>query len=170
MSEPWVVVTQPGAEIAVVTEPQVTTVVVETTQAPEVIVTGMQGPPGPQGPVGPAGDAPTLIAAATLSGHRVLAVNGDGEAIYAQHTDATALAVQGLSTQSGTIGDELVILKSGAVAWPAGGLTPGLPLFLAMDGQLSHTPPSSGWIRQIAVAIDADTISLDIGPAWRAGE
>ena len=126
--------------------------------------------PGPPGPPGPAGDASTLIAATTLSGHRVLAVNGDGQAIYAQHTDATALAVQGLSTQSGTAGDELVILKSGPVPWPAGGLTPGLPLFLTTDGQLSHTPPASGWIRQIAVAIDADTISIDIGPAWRAGE
>ena len=167
MSESWVVVTQPGAEIAVVTEPQVTTVLVETTPAPEVIVTSKQGPPGPPGP---AGDATTLIAATTLSGHRVFAVNGDGEAVYAQHTDATALAVQGLSTQSGTAGDELVILKSGAVAWPVDGLTPGLPLFLTTDGQLSHTPPTSGWIRQIAVAIDADTISIDIGPAWRAGE
>jgi hypothetical protein len=169
MSEPWVVVTQPGTEIAVVTEPQVTTVVVETTPAPEVIVTGMQGPPGPPGPAGPAGDAPTLIAATTLSGHRVLAADGNGQAVYAQHTGSTALAVQGLSTQSGVAGDELVILKSGAVAWPAGGLTAGLPLFLTTDGQLSHTPPTTGWIRQIAVAIDADTISIDIGPAWRAG-
>ena len=129
-----------------------------------------QGLSGPPGPIGPAGDAPTLVASTTLSGHRVLAADGNGQAVYAQHTDSTALAVQGLSTQSGTAGDELVILKSGAVAWPAGGLTAGLPLFLTTDGQLSHTPPASGWIRQIAVAIDADTISLDIGPAWRAGE
>jgi hypothetical protein len=126
--------------------------------------------PGSPGPQGPPGDASTLIAAQTLSGHCVLAANGDGQAIYAQHTDSTALAVQGLSTQSGITGDELVILKSGPVAWPAGGLTAGLPLFLTTDGQLSHTPPTSGWIRQIAVAIDADTISIDIGPAWRTGE
>ena len=163
MSEPLVVVTSDDSSPAVV-------VVAPVTASPSVIVTGMQGPPGPPGPVGPAGDAPSIIAATTLSGHRALAANGDGQAIYAQHTDATALVVQGLSTQSGTAGDELVILKSGAVAWPAGGLTPGLPLFLATDGQLSHTPPTSGWIRQIAVAVDADTISLDIGPAWRAGE
>lgn len=147
MSEPWVVVVKQPVT--------------------QVIVTEKQGPPGPPGP---AGDASTLSAATTLSGHRVLAVNGDGQAIYAQHTDATALAVQGLSAQSGVAGDELVILKSGAMTWPAGGLTTGQPLFLTTDGHMSHTPPTSGWIRQMAVAVDADTISIDIGPAYWAGD
>ncbi len=135
----------------------------------EAVELATQGPVGPPGPIGPAGDAPSIIASTTLSGHRVLAANGDGQAIYAQHSDASALAVQGLSTQSGTVGDELVILKSGATPWPAGGLTAGSPLFLTTDGQINHIPPTSGWIRQIAVAIDSDTISIDIGPAYWAG-
>ena len=152
----------------VILETEISTSAVAATEI-EAVELGMQGPPGPPGPIGPAGDTQTIIASTTLSGHRVLAANGDGQAIYAQHTDATALAVQGMSTQSGVQGDELVILKSGAMPWPAAGLTAGLPLFLTTDGQLSHTPPTSGWIRQIAVAIDTDTISIDIGPAWRAG-
>ena len=136
----------------------------------EFVELAVQGPPGPPGPIGPPGDAFTLVASQTLSGHRVLAANGDGQAIYASHTDYTALQVQGLSTQSGIEGDVLIVANSGPMPWPAGGLAPGLPLFLTTDGQLSHIPPTSGWIRQIAVAIDADTISIDIGPAWRAGE
>jgi hypothetical protein len=89
-----------------------TVVVAPVVSAPSVIVARPQGIPGPPGPIGPSGDAPSIIASTTLSGHRVLAANGYGQAIYAQHSDASALAVQGLSTQSGTVGDELVILKS----------------------------------------------------------
>lgn len=145
-------------------------VVVSETTSYQTIVTGLQGPPGPTGPIGPSGDAFVLTAASTLSGHRALAINGDGQAIYAQHTDATALAVQGLSAQSGIVGEDLVVSQSGPLAWPAGDLTPGLPLFLTTDGQLAHTPPTTGWLRQIAVAVDADTISIDIGPAIRLTE
>ena len=169
MSEPWVVTTTTQAQSVILTETPPSVVVVEQ-PVTQTLTVGLQGPPGPPGPIGPPGDASVLTASTTLSGHRVLAVNGEGQAIYASHTDSTALAVQGLSTQSGIAGDTLALTRSGALPWPAGGLTAGQPLFLTTDGLISHTPPTSGWIRQIAVAVDSDTISIDIGPAYRAGE
>ena len=147
----------------VILEPEVIVSEIAATEL-EVVELAIQGPPGPKG------DAVALVAATTLSGHRVLAIDSEGKAIYAQHTDNTALAVQGINTQAGVAGDALQIFSSGKLTWPAGGLTAGLPLFLTTDGQLSHTPPTSGWIRQIAVAVSADLISIDIAPAWRAGE
>jgi hypothetical protein len=157
------VVLEPDAIVSEIISSELEVVEIDTSSL-EVIEFGVQGPPGPQG------GAVALVAAGTLSGHRVLAANGDGQAIYAQHTDDTALIVQGISPQAGVAGDALPVLRSGLLAWPAGGLTAGAPLFLTTDGQLSHTPPATGWIRQIAVAVDSDTISIDIAPAWRVGD
>lgn len=173
MSTDWVVVsttnsTQTGTPVVVTSETSNTVIVPLPTDI-EVVVAGTQGVPGPQGPIGPAGDAPTVICATTLSGHRVLALNSEGKAVYANASDETALSVQGINLQAGITGEELVVIKYGAIEWPAGGLTTGDPLFLRENGIISHIPPTSGWLRQIAVALNSSMISIDIGPTWYLG-
>lgn len=128
-----------------------------------------QGPAGPQGPVGPAGDAPSITAAIDLGGHRAIAANADGEGIYADQSNNTALAVQGISTGAAVTGAACVVARSGLLAYPAGGLTPDAPIFLGATGLLTQTPPTTGWLKQVGYAVDADTISVEIGPAYWLG-
>lgn len=130
--------------------------------APVVVSAALQGA---RGPAGPPGDALQVVAAEPLSGHRVIAAGG----VYAGGTDATALAVLGLSTGAAAVGDAATLQRSGEMDWPAGGLTPDLPLYLASAGQLTQAAPTLGWLRQIAVAIAADRIVIDIGPAYWLG-
>ena len=152
-------------DVSVVSPAQLTV----TVDAPSVALSVgvcQQGPPGPPGPIGPAGDAPAVVVAVPVSGHRVLASDASGFAIYADQTDNSALAIVGFSTQAASAWDTCVIQRSGALAWPAGGLTPEAPLFLTTEGMVSHTPPASGWVRQVAVAVAADMIHVDIGPIY----
>ena len=146
------------------------TVSVISVEQPRLVLELQAAARGPAGPRGPAGDAASVVAASILSGHRVIATNDQGLGILAQPGDASALSVQGVSTQAAIEGGDVLLQRYGPLDWPAGGLTPGAPLFLATDGHLSLTPPSTGWIRQIAVALSDTRINIDIGPAYRVGD
>lgn len=111
----------------------------------------------------------TVTAGATVSGHRAIALNLEGQGIYADASDATALAVSGISTGAALLGDPVTVQHSGHLAWPAGGLTPGVPLFLGATGLLTQVVPTTGWLRQVAMAIDASSVLVDIGPAIDLG-
>lgn len=144
-------------------------VIVVDTRPEFVVVSGIQGPPGPQGPIGPAGDAPTLIAGITVSGHRAIAIDANGEGVYADAGDASAMSLYGISTNAALLGEDILVARSGYLEWPAGGLTPGAPLFLGTTGLLTQTVPTTGWLRQVATAIDAASVIVDIGPGFYLG-
>lgn len=169
MSDQWVVVSNKDTEVIQTTTEQVV-VVPPSSAFNTTVTTCSQGPPGPTGPKGPPGDAPTLFCSYAISGHRVLSLRPDGKAIYADYRDESALSVQGVSMQAGAQDEEVLIKKYGPMAWPSGNLQPNMPLFLKDNGLISHTPPTSGWLRQVAVALDPDTISVDIGPIWYIGD
>lgn len=111
----------------------------------------------------------TLVAATTLSGHRAIAADADGKAIYADQSDATALAAVGISTQAAVADDVLILAVQGALDWPAAGLTAGATLYLGASGVLTHSAPTTGWVRQIAQAVDTDRIVISLGPAYWVG-
>lgn len=123
------------------------------------------GTQGPRGPVGSSGsELNALIAAVALSGHRTIAINADGQGIYADSSSASVYSAIGISVGAASGGAEITVRQSGALDWPAGGLTPGVPLFLGADGYISHTPPATGYVRQIAVALDTNRIHVGLGP------
>ncbi len=136
----------------------------------ETVQVGLQGPPGPQGPRGPSGSAFTLPAGETLSGHRVLALIADAVAVYADQGDASAQMIQGFSAHAATAGEAVEIVQSGPLPWPAANLTPGLPVFLASDGLVTQTAPTTGWLVQVGTAVESDLLSVAIGPAYYLGE
>jgi len=123
-----------------------------------------------QGPPGPPGDAPRILASITLGGNRVIATTTGGEGVYADCTNTTAQRVVGFSTGASDAGTFCDLKRTGTISWPAGGLTPEAVLFLRENGLVSHTPPATGWLRQVGVAADAGTIHIDIGPAYWLGE
>ena len=131
-----------------------------------VVAIGIPGPRGADGPPG-SSDLLQITAGAVLSGHRVAAQDAAGRAIYADSGADTARAVIGITEHASSDGQPVTVRQFGAMVWPAGGLTPDAPLFLGADGNLTHTPPAAGWVRQIAVALATDRIQVGIGPAFR---
>jgi hypothetical protein len=140
------------------------TAVVPVTEL-EVIEMAEQGPRGIQGIQGPAGGSLTIVALTALSGHRAVTAFGG----YASQLDSTALGVLGVITQSASAGDVVEVVQSGPIDWPAGNLTPNLPLFLGVDGMLTQEPPITGWLRVMGVALDADRVSIEVTQAYWLG-
>lgn len=122
------------------------------------VVTGLRGPSGPAGPAGSPDIA--LTAGETLSGHRVV-VAGLGGVLYAQPSNvAHADAVVGITTGAAISGASVMVRGSGDMTEPSWSWTAGQPLFVIANGQLSHTPPISGWVQMFAVALTATRIKL----------
>lgn len=143
-----------------------TEIVVETVTVIETVEVALQGPPGPRGLPG---SAFTLPAGEPLSGHRVLALMADTVAVYADQGDASAQMIQGFSAHAASAGEDVEIVQSGPLAWPAANLTPGLPVFLASDGLVTQTAPSTGWLVQVGTAVETDLLSVATGPVYYLG-
>ncbi|MDP2431267.1 MAG: hypothetical protein Q8O33_04495 [Pseudomonadota bacterium] len=142
--------------------------------APEVIVVGeteielievaAQGPAGPAGANGAPGTGGvqtiTLTAARDLSGHRIVVATATGADYADPATPAHADAMIGLTTGAALSGDDVTVLAAGELVEPSWSWTPGLPLYAAPSGLLSHTPPASGWVQIVATAITPTRLLL----------
>lgn len=107
--------------------------------------------------------APTItaVAAANLSGHRAIVLNSTQQAIYADNqTSAHAARVLGITTGAAAIGSNATIQTFGLTEsswnWSIG------PIFLATDGTLTQTPPTTGFLLVIASAIAPTKIFINI--------
>jgi len=106
--------------------------------------------------------------AENIAALQVVAIDGEGKGIKADHSNSSAVSVRGIASADTSIGSDVVIERQ-PVTWPGGGLTAGQSLFLGTNGSLTTTPPTTGWLRQVAVATDADTIVMDVGMAYFLG-
>lgn len=123
-------------------------IVVLEQQAPKHVVSlGAVGPEGPQGPIGPAGgSALTVTAGMALGGHRLVVLNGAGVAIYADRTEPTHVGkVLGMTLGAIADGDSGDVLRAGEVVEPSWNWTLDAPVFLGTSGQLTQTPPLTGF-------------------------
>jgi hypothetical protein len=141
-----------------------TTVATTEEQTVDLTETSL-GTQGPRGIQGPAGGSLTIVALTALSGHRAVTAFGG----YASQLDSTALGVLGVITQAASAGDVVEVVQSGPIDWPAGNLTPNLPLFLGVEGMLTQEPPVTGWLRAMGVALDADRVSIEVAQAYWLG-
>lgn len=130
---------------------------------PQIVVRVAQpGLPGPPGPPGADGAATLTLTAGPegVSGHRVVVLTPSG----VRHADITdpahADAALGLTLGAAVAGTQVTIQVSGEVIESSWDWTPGLPLFVAVDGLLSHAAPASGWTQMIAVALSPTKILL----------
>ena len=121
-----------------------------------------------QGPPGPPGDILSIVAGEFLGGHRVIASAG-AEGIHADQTNSSAQRVVGLSTGSAAPGTLCLLKWTGLLVYPAGELIVNAPIFLGETGLITQVPPTTGWLRQVGIASDSSTISIDIGPAYWLG-
>lgn len=91
---------------------------------------------------------PTLkyFAATALGGHRVVAMNSDGKAEYADQTNAAHInKVLGITTSAVNADEIASIVRGGEVTEPSWSWTVTLPVFLGTNGLLTQTQPSTGF-------------------------
>ena len=130
-----------------------------TRDRPKIVRVARQGMPGPPG------SAPTITPAAAiaLGGHRVIVLNGDGEAIYADHSIvAHAGRAIGITTGAAEEGELVTVQTGGDITEPSWTWDTELPIFLSTNGQLTQTAPNTGFTQQIAVPVTATRILIDL--------
>ena len=135
-----------------------TQVIVDKEQAIIQILTG--GGQGPPGPPGAAGGTMDLVAGIDLSGHRVVATDANGQLAY-----SSGLYGVGITQGASMAGDVATIRYGGMMDEPTWTWIPDQPIFQTGAGYLTQTPPSSGFVRQVGVALSATSMKVEFSPA-----
>lgn len=127
------------------------------------IAVGAPGPQGPQGPAGPSGGASfQLIASGAIGGHRVVISDGAGNASYADSSNVShAGKVAGISLGAVSSGASVNVASSGEIVEPTWGWGAGL-VYLGVNGVLTQTAPTSGFLQVIGVALSATRIVVSL--------
>lgn len=146
------VIVQADRPTEIVSAPEPAIEVRRDGQAVEVLHAATQGPPGPPGGelAAPAGEV--------IAGHRVVRLS-DGQLYLADPSNpAHAGSVAGLSLEAVTVsGAPLRFLALGPVTEPSWQFRPG-PVYAGPGGVPTQTPPASGWLQIIGIALRADTL------------
>ena len=123
----------------------------------EVTVSWVAGLPGP------AGDGVTFVAVAdqAIGGHRVVISTATG-CDYADSSNLAHLGkVIGMTNAATSAGNSVKIWPAGKITEPSFNFALG-PVYLSTNGLLTQTPPTTGFIQQIGVALSQTTILVQI--------
>lgn len=111
-----------------------------------------------------AGPAIELPAAVSLGGHRVVA-SVSGSPIYADSSNNNLIGlVIGITARAVSAGQVALIQVYGPMSEVSWNWTPDSPLFVGADGALTQSAPTSGWVQEVARAISATRIMIDLQP------
>lgn len=95
-----------------------------------------------------------------VSGHRMVT---DG-AEYVSHSNSfDANRVLGMSLNAAAAGDVVTVAVLGYVSETTWNLIPDLPVYLGEDGYITQTPPESGFLLVVGVAISPTSLYVDVG-------
>lgn len=119
---------------------------------------------GVPGPPGPAGNGQiTGIAGEALGGHRMVTTDASGNIIYASNTAAAhAGRVVGMTTGAAAQGGTVTIQPIGSITENSWAWAPTSVLFLSANGQITATPPPTGFVQIIGYAQSATTIYIQL--------
>ena len=109
----------------------------------ELLEVGTQGPPGPRGPAGPAGGSTvSKTAGENLGGNRLTRLNTSDQAVYASADQiAHAGLVFGMTLGAAASGADVDLMRSGELEEVSWNWTPGLPVYLGLNGVPTQTLP-----------------------------
>lgn len=125
-----------------------------------VLAAGMRGPAGRDG--APGGNVDSFTAAAVLSGHRVVSAAGALVDLADPASIDSAERCVGITLQAAMAGAPVQIQRRGQVTELTWDLLPG-PVYLGANGSMTQTPPDSGVLLQIGVALNEHTLDVRIG-------
>jgi hypothetical protein len=152
-----VLIEQPGAAVEVL---EGTPPVVQTLDVPSPVVVvqafSTSTPPASL-------DVRSLVAAAALGGHRAVYAAGGGTVDHASSANAAHLGkVVGITIGAATMGALAEVATSGEMTEPSFTFVPG-PVYFNSSGVLTQTPPVTGFLQQVAVAVSATKIIVGLG-------
>lgn len=138
-----------------------TMVISESERETVVLTSGPQGPAGPPGP--PGGATVTKVAGETLGGHRMVVLDGAGDAYYADSTDLTHVdRVLGMTSGAASLGGSVGIQILGEIIEVSWSWTLNQPIFLSTSGQLTQTAPTTGFSLVVGFPITSTSMVLSI--------
>lgn len=104
-----------------------------------------------------------LTSGETISGHKVVVATTDGHALIADTTvyaaDPLFMPV-GVALNSATVGNPVTVRARGVLVEPSWSWTRG-PLYLGSAGQLTQTPPNTGPVVRMGVALNPTTVLVE---------
>lgn len=104
------------------------------------------------------------IAGVDLSGHRMVVLNADNKAIYADNTEPSHTnKVLGMTIGSALTDTAVFVLNRGKLEEPSWNWTLDLPIFLSTSGNLTQTPPTTGFSLKVGFPITATSAYISIG-------
>ncbi|MBE9178586.1 hypothetical protein IQ268_08445 [Oculatella sp. LEGE 06141] len=102
-----------------------------------------------------------IIAAVALSALRMVAIDSNGNLIYADSSNlAQMFSVVGLVRSAVEAGAAVPVLVEGLFSDAAWNWIPGLPIFLGINGTLTQTPPTSGFLLMVGMVISPTQIFI----------
>lgn len=105
------------------------------------------------------GGTATVTAAEALGGHRVVTMSGN----YASKDNADdKFNILGITQGAVISGATATVTTYGTITESSWNWTHGLPVFLSTNGQLTQTPPATGFRLIIGRAKNATTLFVDI--------
>lgn len=126
-----------------------------------VIASGEQGPPGIPGPAG--GQVLERTAGELLSALRAVFEDAAGRVWLADATEAgEVFTLLGVTTTAADAHQQVLVQRLGAIDDAAWGWTPGVRVYLGAAGQLTQTPPATGFDVLIGVALSPTRLLLSI--------
>lgn len=138
---------------------------IEVIQRPQTIVVtlnrGEKGDPGTPGGI-QTPTIPPLIAAQTLSALRIVANTGT-QYDYANPLNLqSAWSIAGLTTTAVTNGQPCAPIRNQSITDSSWNWSRGSPVFLGINGTLTQTPPSSGYLVSVAKVLSPQTLFIEI--------
>jgi hypothetical protein len=124
---------------------------------PKVLIQGPQGPAGPGGLV-------SVQAGATISAFNAVAAL-NGQIVPGNASEQFFGCILGLALNSATAGQSVNVQFAGQVTFSGWNWTGNGPVFLDLNGQLTQTPPASGFALQMGVPLGATSVLLSMQPA-----
>jgi len=110
------------------------------------------------------GDFITKIASVDLGGQRVVVNDGAYNVTYADASNLLEMHnVLGLTQGAAALGAEVVVLKSGEITEGSWSWTPDNYVYLGLNGLLTQTVPTSGFLLVIGTAIAPTVLNVNIG-------
>lgn len=107
-----------------------------------------------------AGITITTTAGEALGGHRAVVVQ-NGEAFYAdKDTEVHAGQTVGITTHAATLGASVEIQYAGELEHSTWNFNPG-SVYIGANGVLTQTRPTTGWVTNIGVALDATKLFIN---------
>lgn len=104
----------------------------------------------------------TYTASTAIGGHIVVYQTDSGIDIASSNSVSHASRVIGVTNSAVEVNSNVPVTLSGELVEPTWAFNSGFPVFLSINGTLTQTPPTVGFILQVGVAISPTKLLISI--------